>query len=71
MASRDNSDIVVMQMVADVIRAVRRPHLSTMTRDNIVLNTFTMPSDISAVTSATSVKRTKQEKTFTRIDTRK
>ena len=64
MASRDNSDIVVMQMVADVISAVRRPHLSTMTRDNIVLNTFTMPSDIKAVTSATSVKRSKGKHLF-------
>lgn len=68
MASKDNSDIVVMQMVADVIRAVRRPHLSTMTRDNMVLNTFTMPSDIKAVTSATSVRTNEAEReTFIRV----
>lgn len=54
-ASKDSNDIVVMQIVADVIRAVRRPHLSTMIKDNIVLNTFTIASDIKAVTSATSV----------------
>lgn len=58
-ASKDNNDIVVMQMVADVISAVRRPHLSTMTRDSIVLKTFTTPSDIKAVISATSANRAK------------
>lgn len=53
-ANNDNNDIVVIQIVADVIRAVRRPHLSTMINDSTVLNTFTTPRDIKAVISATS-----------------
>lgn len=56
-ASSDNRDTAVMHMVAEVIRAVLRPHLSTTTNESIVLNTFTIPSATDAVVCATSENR--------------
>lgn len=53
-ANNDNSDIVVMQIVADVIKAVRRPQRSTTANANEVLKTFIIPRAIEAATSASS-----------------
>lgn len=53
-ASKDKRDTDVMQIVAEVIRAVRRPHLSTTIKQSIVLKTLTTPRAIMDVTFAMS-----------------
>lgn len=55
-AKRDKREIVVIHIVAEVIKAVRRPHLSTTTKARIVLKTLIIPRAIEAATSASSTK---------------
>ena len=55
-AKRDKREIVVIHIVAEVIKAVRRPHLSTTTRARRVLKTLIIPRAIEAATSASSAK---------------
>lgn len=55
-ANKDRRDTDVIQIVAEVIKAVRRPHLSTTIKHNIVLKILTIPRAIIAVVLAISEK---------------
>lgn len=53
-ANKASRDIVVIQIVAEVIRAVRRPQRSTTISANTLLNNFTTPRAMEVVISAAS-----------------
>ena len=55
-ANKDKSDTEVMQIVAEVMRAVLLPHLSTTIKHSTVLKTRTTPRAIMEVTFAMSVQ---------------